>query len=352
MRPPVDVFVVGHETSLPPDLADEDWPAWLNIIPTGARTLTDFVKSPAAPQLVDGDSELAALIIGTDRELLHGAAISAYSLGPVAQFPTANFVASVSIEKIDANSIFDPTAGLMATLGIRVLLAPRAGYGTVVFRRSKLRQIGPLRPVSEPVWDWMIRAARTGEKIYSSTVSKASSKKICRLPLLAPSVPGPEGNWLREHLTNFTLSEFAVPAVSKVDETALRAGLFQWHDFLDESHALSQSIEGEGAHQLGDYWHAIMHRREPDYSNAKYWFRRIGKQPIWRELRFEADGILARCAAPDAPRWRELLQASSKWDPFAFVDLCEECAADETSELALAARRIQYAEMCMLVARW
>jgi len=127
------------------------------------------------------------------------------------------------------------------------------------------------------------------------------------------------------------------------------AGLFQWHDYLNESHELSQSIEGQGENQLGDYWHAIMHRREPDYSNAKYWFRQIGNQPIYRELRQYADGVLEKSRAADAPVWRERLQAGSKWDPFAFVDLCEECAQDETSELALAARRIQYAEMSMLM---
>ena len=345
MRPSIDVFVLGHETNIPPDLADVDWPASLKIIPTGARTLTDFVKSPAAPQLVDGDGELAALIVAADRELLRGVAIQAICLQGSACF--------VAIEQVDPDlpSTIDPTHFVSATHGTRILLAPRAEHGPIVFRRSQLRQVGPLRPVAEPVWDWLIRAARAGERVDSWPMPAGHRSAECRLPLLAPKAPGSEGDWLREHLAGFSLGDFGSRATASIDEIALRAGFYQWHDFLGESHELSQSIEGKGENQLGDYWHAIMHRREPDYSNAKYWFRRIGNQPIWRDLSIDADGILARCSAPEAPRWRDRLRAGSKWDPFAFVDLCEECATDETTDLALAARRIQYVEMCMLVAR-
>jgi hypothetical protein len=340
MCPTVDVFVLGREADIPAELTDSRWSVPLRIIPVGSSTLVDFAKSPLASQLVDGQSELVALVVGADRELLREVAVFAYDLNPES-------VAELTIEQVDANSILDPTP---ATLGMQILLAPRAKHGPVVFRRSKLRQIGPLRPVAEPVWDWVIRATRAGEQIASRSRPERYRSCDCLLPLLVPKQPGPESNWLREHLANFTLSEFGAAAAPKVDEIAMRAGFFQWHDFLEEGHELSQSIEGDGAYQLGDYWHAIMHRREPDYSNAKYWFRRIGYQPIWRDLSIDADGILARCSAPDAPRWRERLLPDSKWDPFAFVDLCEECAADEKTDLALAARRIQYAEMCMLVA--
>ena len=54
------------------------------------------------------------------------------------------------------------------------------------------------------------------------------------------------------------------------------SALWLRNDFLDESHQISQSIETA----TGSYWHGIMHRREPDFSNAKYWFRRVGSHPI------------------------------------------------------------------------
>ena len=59
---------------------------------------------------------------------------------------------------------------------------------------------------------------------------------------------------------------------------AIKSGLLLWNDALDESHNISQGLEN----QTGSYWHGIMHRREPDYSNAKYWFGRVGTHPFFR----------------------------------------------------------------------
>lgn len=47
---------------------------------------------------------------------------------------------------------------------------------------------------------------------------------------------------------------------------ACRAGLWLYHNFLDESHRISQELHTP----TGSYWHALMHRREPDFDNTKY----------------------------------------------------------------------------------
>src|SRR5205814_6094788 len=72
------------------------------------------------------------------------------------------------------------------------------------------------------------------------------------------------------------------------DAMAVLAGLHLWNDSLAESHTLAQGIETP----TGSYWHGIMHRREPDYSNAKYWFQRVGDHPVYTELYHKAVEIL------------------------------------------------------------
>jgi hypothetical protein len=170
------------------------------------------------------------------------------------------------------------------------------------------------------------------------------------LPLLdlVPSRPHAGWDWLPAFLKGTPPTDWLPRAVSAVDVTALRAGLLLMHDFLDESHQQSQSIEGEGEHQWGDYWHAILHRREPDYGNAKYWFHQIGRPPTFPELARQADVLLQSSPSPHAPRWRSNLATPSAWNPFAFVDLCESCASSPDPGLKLAARQIQFAEMLLL----
>lgn len=115
------------------------------------------------------------------------------------------------------------------------------------------------------------------------------------------------------------------------------AGLWLYHDFLDESHTLSQEIHSAS----GSYWHGIMHRREPDYANAKYWFQRVGNHPIFDSLAADAKEI----AKGDSGDAAKSLNRQNSWDAFAFVDLCERAAGSPSEMLC---RRIQQREWELL----
>ena len=80
------------------------------------------------------------------------------------------------------------------------------------------------------------------------------------------------------------------------DARALLAGLWLWHDWLDESHQISQSL----ATPTGSFWHAIMHRREGDFSNSKYWYARCRHHPALDEIARRAQSAGMEWTGPDA----------------------------------------------------
>jgi hypothetical protein len=102
--------------------------------------------------------------------------------------------------------------------------------------------------------------------------------------------------------------------------SAMLAGLWLWHDGLEESHAISQSLHDS----TGSFWHAIMHRREGDFSNSKYWYAKVGSHPVYKTLASQTGAIVNPLPADMA-----LLRiVSDGWNPNALVDLVEKVAHD------------------------
>ena len=116
---------------------------------------------------------------------------------------------------------------------------------------------------------------------------------------------------------------------ARAAEAAL-AGLYLYFSCLDECHSRAQDI----ASAEGSYWHAIMHRQEPDAGNSGYWFRRVGAHPIFPALREAA----AACG----------FAAPAKWDPFRFIDACEEARRRPGSDAERIALEVQRAEWQLL----
>jgi hypothetical protein len=85
-----------------------------------------------------------------------------------------------------------------------------------------------------------------------------------------------------------------------------------WHDHWEEAHAVAQSDEGEPEYDL---LHAIVHRREGDFSNASYWFRSAGSHPLYETLFSRID----KSANKEDSRLIENVLSNGKWNAPAFV---------------------------------
>lgn len=163
---------------------------------------------------------------------------------------------------------------------------------------------------------------------YSSTIAGIVQKLETRDPL-PPLAPSEEWDSELTHQIQDISLEALFDSQSIKDSTmgyAMQSGLLLWNDALDASHTISQSIESK----MGSYWHGIMHRREPDYSNAKYWFRRVGVHPTFPALRERALVLLqsGSTESESLTDYAEAIDEIEEWDAFRFVDWCQAADGD------------------------
>ena len=104
------------------------------------------------------------------------------------------------------------------------------------------------------------------------------------------------------------MSVAAVMATVNGESALIQSTALLWHDHLDESHNFSQDISSAD----GSFLHGIMHRREPDYSNAKYWFNRVGAHPAYPEILERVTPLVADTSLENL--------AVTEWDSAAMVD--------------------------------
>ena len=133
---------------------------------------------------------------------------------------------------------------------------------------------------------------------------------------------------------------FVDSEVPRLTRELSRAAILLWHDHFEAAHQIAQGIENAN----GSFLHGILHRREPDYANARYWFRRTGQHPAFGCIAGKIKTALASSDL-DVGLITKQIAPNDKWDPLRFINFLEASVQEQSEPMEKFLRQAQSAEI-------
>lgn len=244
--------------------------------------------------------------------------------------------------------------------GFRIgcLLRSPWGPGAAMLQKEAMAQVGMYRNVGEVLWEYAVRLIDQGhdvalldEDLAVWNLGEEAPRARTRVPLFPEQVRHP---FLKSYLDRMR-PEKLFPA-SEAAGKLVMAGLYQNNDDLEVSHRICQEVGAAADCPEASYWHGMVHRREPDFSNARGWFQKAAGLAALPEIHDEVVRFLQRvlqvpeygAAREKAFRFLQHLQSQGTWDPFYYTELCQAYRQDADAEDRRLLAEIQELEFCAL----
>jgi len=226
--------------------------------------------------------------------------------------------------------------------------------GVAMLTREAMTELGAYRSIDESTWEYAVRMAGRGYELQlmeeDLSVWQGDVEPTRRL-LIPNDV---RHRFLTAYLTRMDVEALfrKLSLVSMPNGHLVRGALFHKNDDLETAHEICQQIDRETGCAESSYWHGIIHRREPDFDNARGWFRKAEGLECNEALSQTVSSLLQQVIQqPDYGAAREIalvflrhLQAQGTWDALYLVGLCERVQKDDDGDLRRLLEEIQEVE--------
>ena len=229
------------------------------------------------------------------------------------------------------------------------------GPGAAMLHKDVVGQLGAYRNVEEVLWEYAVRLVNRGHTLGLVEEDLAVWHVDTAVENARSLIP----EQVRHPFLKTYLDRTAGPdlfrgnrLVSEPDGQLVLAALYQKNDDLAASHTICQEVGQTTAAPQASYWHGMVHRREPDFSNARGWFGRAEGLGALPDMYQEVARLLQRVlqmpeygAARDAAlAFLRHLQELGNWDSIYFLDLCERCLQEDSPEIRRLLEEVQEVE--------